>query len=284
VKKIILSADSTCDLSLPLKEKYSVSYYPFHIVLGDKSYADNVDITADEIYRAWWDKKLLPKTAAINIAEYQEYFKQFTDQGFEVIHLNLGGALSSSAENARLAAESLPGVYTVNSKNLSTGIGHLVMRAGDMIAAGELSAAEIADKLREITGKVHVSFILDTLEFMHAGGRCSAVAMFGANLLKLKPCIEVDNTSGAMSVGKKYRGALGSVLEQYVKDQLTRYENIDTSRIFITNSGISPSYVDIVRRSVEGVMHFDEIYETRASCTISCHCGPNCIGILFMTR
>jgi len=162
ISKIILSSDSTCDLSLQLKEKYNVSYYPFHIILGEKSYTDNVDITADEIYRAWWDKKLLPKTAAINIMEYKEYFKQFTNRGFEVIHLNLGGALSSSAENARLAAEALSGVYTVDSKNLSTGIGHLVIRAGELISEGKLSASDIAANLRELTGKVHASFILDT--------------------------------------------------------------------------------------------------------------------------
>lgn len=285
MSKIILSADSACDLRPSQREKYGISYFPYHVILNGKSYIDGVDITADDIYRTWREKKLLPQTAAINVIEYQEYFKHFTDRGYEVIHLSLGGALSSSAANARLAAQSLKGVYAVDSKNLSSGMGLLALCAGDMIAKGGLSASEIVEKLREMTGKVHTSFILDTLEFMHAGGRCSAVAMLGANLLKIKPCIAVDNSTGAMSVTKKYRGSLASVHEQYVKDQLTAYDNVDTSRIFITHSGIDHSYVERVRRAIESVMHFDEIYDgVRASCTISSHCGPNCLGILFMTR
>ena len=162
--KVILSADSTCDLGSELKAKYDVNYYPYHIILDEKEYLDNVNITPDDIYQAYWDKKLLPKTSAINVVEYVEYFKKWTDEGYEVVHISLGGALTSSCQNAMLAAQELKGVYTVNSCNLSTGMGHLVIEAGKLIAEG-YGAKEIAERLNEMTAKVHSSFILDTLEF-----------------------------------------------------------------------------------------------------------------------
>lgn len=281
--KVILSADSTCDLGNELKEKYGVNYYPYHIILDEKEYLDNVNITPDDIYRAYWDKKLLPKTSAINVSEYMDYFKQWTDKGYEVVHISLGGALTSSCQNAMLAAEELENVYAVNSCNLSTGMGHLVIEAGKMIEEG-LSAKEIAERLNKMTEKVHSSFILDTLEFMQAGGRCSQVTAFAATLLNLKPCIMVDNTSGAMGVGKKYRGDLKKVLCKYTKDQLQAYENIKYDKIFITHSGIEDEYIDLVKATINETAAFDEIYVTRASCTISCHCGPRTLGILFMTK
>lgn len=282
-KKVILTADSTCDLSPELKERWNVTYFPLHIILDGKDYMDNVDIKPEDIFKAYYDKKILPKTAAVNIGEYSEFFKRYTDQGFEVVHINLGGALSSSYKNACLAAEELEGVYAVDSCNLSTGIGHLVIQAGKLIEQG-LSGAEVAEKLRGMTGKVHSSFILDTLKFMAAGGRCSSVVALGANLLNLKPCIHVNNADGSMSVGKKYRGKLDKVLVQYVEETLAKYDNIDDETIFITHSGIDKSYVELVRETIERVHPFKECHETLASCTISCHCGPNTLGILFMTK
>ena len=282
-KKVILTADSTCDLGEELKARYNVFYYPLHIILDGKDYLDNVDITPSEIFQAYYDKKILPKTAAVNIGEYQEFFKQFTDEGCEVVHINLGSALSSSHKNAVLAAEELEGVYVVDSCNLSTGIGHIVIKAGQLIEQG-LSGAEVAEQVRGMTSKVHSSFILDTLKFMAAGGRCSTVVALGANLLNLKPCIHVNNADGSMSVGKKYRGKLDKVLEQYVEEELAKYDNIDDGTIFITHSGIDKSYVELVRKTIERVHPFKEYHETIASCTISCHCGPNTLGILFMTK
>ena len=170
----------------------------------------------------------------------------------------------------------------VDSCNLSTGTGLLVVAAGKMIEQG-LDAAEIADALRKRTSKCHASFILDTLTFLHAGGRCSSVAALGANMLKLKPCIQVDNRDGSMGVGKKYRGSLDKVLVKYVKDELAKYSDINTDLLFITHSGIPQEYIDLVRKTVEETMKFKEIHVTKASCTISCHCGPNTLGILFET-
>ncbi len=287
--KIILSADSTCDMGPELKERYQVSYYPFHIILDEKDYQDNVDITVTDIFQAYYDRKALPRTAAINVGEYVEYFKAWANAGYDVIHLNLGGAISSAHQNCVLAAQELaaygaPGrVYPIDSFSLSTGIALQVMDAGDMIAAG-LPAGEIAAKLEANRSQVHASFILDTLDFMRAGGRCSTVAAVSANLLSLKPCIEVDNQSGGMHVGKKYRGSLQKVLGQYVRDKLAQYPKIKRDHLFITYSSIAPETVDMVRKTVAGILDFKEVHATKASCTIASHCGPNTLGILFETE
>jgi DegV family protein with EDD domain len=283
-RKIILSADSTCDLGTELKDRYQVQFLPFHIILNETDHLDNVTITAAEIFAAYKKDKLLPTTAAISVGECVDYFRQWTDQGYEVIHINLGSGLSATHQNCRIAAEMLKGVYPIDSCNLSTGTGHLVVEAGELIQKGELTAAEIAETVRGMTDKVHASFILDTLTYLAAGGRCSTLAALGANLLNLKPCIEVENDSGKMHVGKKYRGNLKEVLRRYVEDKLKAYSNIRTGRIFLTYSTIPPELEAMVRETIEATMHFDEIIVTRASCTISSHCGPNTLGILFMTE
>lgn len=282
-KPIVLCADSTCDLGEVLRERYQVQLYPFHVLVDGETYSDGVDLSPDDIYAVYKEKGVLPKTAAINMAEYLEFFQPFVDQGCEVIHINLGSGLSSSHNNARLAAEELEGVYVVDSCNLSTGTGLLVIEAAERIAAG-MPAAQIAEELRELTSHCQSSFVIDTLEFLHKGGRCSALARLGANLLSLKPCIEVDNTSGKMGVGKKYRGTLDKALAQYVKDQLEGRTDLKTDRIFITHSGISEERIAMVRGLVEQYADFDEILVTRAGCTISSHCGPNTLGVLFMTK
>ncbi len=283
-RKVILSADSTCDLGEELKARYNVQYYPFHIILEGKDYQDNVDIHIEDIFRTYYDRKALPRTAAINVEEYVDYFRPWVDQGFDVIHFCLGGALSSAQRNCVLAARELGGhVFPIDSCNLSTGIGLQIIEAGERIQAG-MSAAEIAEAMKGIIPNCHASFILDTLEFMRAGGRCSAVVAVGANLLALKPCIEVDNRDGSMHVGKKYRGALKKVLPQYVRDKLAQYDHIKQDHLFITYSSIDPSYVELVRQAVLDVMDFKEIHVTTASCTIASHCGPNTLGILFETE
>ena len=280
---IILSADSTCDLGDELRARYNVQYYPFHVILDGETYADGVDLMPDQIYEVYREKKILPKTAAINTAEYVEYFKQWTDQGYEVIHLTLGSGLSATYNNCRLAAQELPGVYAIDSRNLSTGSGLLVIEAAERIAAG-MPAAQIAEEVQALTSHSQASFIIDTLEFLYKGGRCSALAMLGANMLQLKPCIEVDNASGSMIVGKKYRGSLEKALSQYVQDKLQGRTDIRNERIFITHSGISQERIDLVKKLVKQYGDFQEIFVTRAGCTISSHCGPNTLGVLFMTK
>ena len=282
-KKIVLCADSTCDLSPELKERYHVHCFPFHVILEDKTYGDGYDLMPDQIYEVYRARKVLPKTAAINMAEYAEFCQQWLSEDCDVIYITIGSGLSAAYNNCRMAAEGLPGMYAVDSRNLSSGTGLLVIAAAERIAAG-LPAAQIAQELNELTAHVESSFIIDTLEFLYKGGRCSALAMMGANVLKLKPCIEVDNTSGAMGVGKKYRGSLDKALVQYVQDRLEGRTDIDTRRIFITHSGISDERVELVRKEIAKYQNFDEILVTRAGCTISSHCGPNTLGILFMTK
>ena len=281
--KIILSADSTCDLDADLKERYHVNYFPLHIILEGKDYKDGINITPEEIYQSYYDRKVLPKTAAVNVSEYIDHFQPWVENGYEVIHINLGSALSSAHQNACLAAEELGHVHVIDSCSLSTGTGLLVRDAGEMIARG-MPAEKIAENLKLRAKKCHASFILDTLTFLHAGGRCSSLAALGANVLKLKPCIEVSTSDGSMNVGKKYRGTLDKVLVKYVKDKLAAYPDIDPSLIFITHSGISQEYLDLVKKTIEETKSFDEIHVTKASCTISSHCGPNTLGILFETK
>ena len=188
--KIILSADSTCDLGDELRERYNVQYYPFHVILDGKTYGDGVDLVPDRIYEVYREQKILPKTAAINAAEYAEYFKKWTDQGYEVIHLTLGSGLSATYNNCRMAAENMEGVYAIDSRNLSTGSGLAVIEAAERIAAG-MPAAQIAKEVQELTARCHASFIIDTLEFLYKGGRCSALAMLGANMLQLLSLIHI---------------------------------------------------------------------------------------------
>ncbi|MBR5524579.1 MAG: DegV family protein [Clostridia bacterium] len=282
-KPIILCADSTCDLSPELVERYQVKILPLHVNLEDETYSDGVDITPDDIYAVYQEKKVLPKTAALNMDEFLSFVNSYIEAGNDVICVTLGSALSTTYNSCRLAAMETEGLYAIDSNNLSTGFGHVVMAAGDRIAAG-MPVEQIVTEVQEITQKIEASFIVDNLEFLHKGGRCSAVAMLGANVLKLKPCIEVSNEGGSMGVSKKYRGTLERVLEEYVADRLAGRDDIRTDRIFITHSGISQERIDIVKAAIEKHMHFDEIFVTRAGCTISSHCGPNTLGILFVRK
>ncbi len=282
-KNIVLCADSTCDLGPALIEKYGVHIYPLHVLVDGEPHSDGVDITPDDIYATYEAKGILPKTAAVAPAEYIDFFKPFIDAGNEVIHISLGSALSSSHNNCRLASLELDGVYAVDSRNLSTGSGLLVIEAAERIAKG-MAAADIVEELNEIAGRVSASFVLNDLEFLHKGGRCSALAMFGANVLKLKPSIKVDNSNGSMGVDKKFRGTFEKALSDYIADQLKDRTDIDTRRIFITHSGISEERLALAKELVEQYGNFDEILITRAGCTISAHCGPNTLGVLFITK
>lgn len=283
-KKIILSADSTCDIGPELEKRFDVQMFHYHIQVGEDSFIDKIEIGPEELYSAWREKGILPKTAAITPADYYEYFEKWVKDGYEVIHINLGSALSSAYQNCCLVAEDLGHIYPVDSANLSAGSGQLVVKAGEMIEKG-VPAEEIQKELTAMREKAHASFVLDTLEFMVAGGRCSAVAAFGANLLKLKLGIKVDNLGGgSMGVGKKYRGSIEKALADYVKDQLDGRDDLDLDRIFITHSGSPQSDIDLVRQEVAKYAKFNEVHETRASGTISSHCGPRTLGILYMTK
>ncbi|MBR2672017.1 MAG: DegV family EDD domain-containing protein [Oscillospiraceae bacterium] len=198
-----------------------------------------------------------------------------------MICITLGSGISNSFQNLKALSERVEGIYPIDSGNLSTATGLLVIEAARYIEQG-LSAEEVCEKVLEIKSHSHASFILDTLEFLKAGGRCSALAAFGASLFSLKVSIEVNNADASMSPGKKYRGGLSKVMPEYIKDQLFKYKNIRKDRIFFTHSGLPQELVDLGVKTIKELADPEEICVTRASCTISSHCGPNCFGVLFI--
>lgn len=278
--KIRITADSTCDLSKELIERYNVEIVPLLVVKGDKTLRDGLEITPADIFSSVAAGEDIPTTAAVNSTEYREVFERVLQDCDAVIHINISSEFSSCHQNARLAAEDL-NVYCIDSRNLSTGSGLLVMEAGDLIAKG-MEPAAIAEELRALTEKVESSFVIDTLAYLHKGGRCSTVAALGANLLKLRPCIEVKD--GKMHVGKKYRGAFERCIKQYVTERLKDRDDLRLDRIFVTHSMCDAKTVQVAKDAVRANAEFAEIYETVAGCTISCHCGPGTLGILFIRK
>lgn len=278
---IKITADSTCDLTAELLERYDVELFPLSVILNDKSFKDGVDVFADDLYRHVETTGNLPTTSANSVGEYQDRFAVLSAQYDAVIHINISSEFSSCYQNACIAAEEFDNVYIVDSRNLSTGHGHVVIEAV-LAAQRGMSAPEIVDFLNDLTGRVEASFVLDQLAYMAKGGRCSAVTALGANLLKLKPCIEVKD--GKMGVVKKYRGSFAKVLLEYVKDRLDSRQDVIYDRIFITYSSEMPEVVDAVRAAVKQYGSFAEIIETRAGCTVCSHCGPNTLGILFIRK
>ena len=278
---IIISSDSTSDLSLALRERYNIKTIPLGVTLGDKTYFDGVDITPDEIYEYHKKTGELPKTTAANVGDCMDYFKPFADEGKAVIHFSLSSEMSSTYNNTLLAASEFENIFVIDSRNLSTGSGLLVIAAAEMAASG-MEAEKIVEKINDLIPCVDASFVIDSLEYLHKGGRCSALAMLGANLLKLKPCIEVKN--GKMDVGKKYRGKYGEVLKQYVAERIGDASDIDLDRVFVTHAGCDSEIVDTVVEQVKNAAPFKEVFLTRAGCTISSHCGANTLGVLFVRK
>lgn len=281
LNNIAITSDSTCDLSRELKERYNISILPLGVTLGDKSYSDGVDITPDEIYEHHKKTGELPKTAAANMNDCIDFFKPFVDAGKAVIHFTISTEMSSTYNNSRLAAMEFDNVYVIDTKNLSTGGGLLVVAAAEMAAKG-MQAEEIVEEVEKLVPCVDASFVIDNLEYLHKGGRCSALAMLGANLLKLKPCIEVKN--GAMGVGKKYRGRFADVIKSYVAERMGDGSDIDLDRVFVTHAGCSDEIVEIALNEVKKCANFKEVFLTRAGCTISSHCGADTLGVLFIRK
>jgi len=280
--KIKITADSTCDLSPELVEKYNVGIIPLYIVKGDRSYKDGIEITPQEIFAYVDSGKGVCNTAAVNIIDYESIFVKYLEEYDAVIHIDISSDMSSCYQNACIAAQPLHNVYVVDSRNLSTGIGHLVIDAANMAEAG-MAPADIKAALDKLTAKVESSFVIDTLKYLHKGGRCSSIAALGANLLKLRPCIEV--VDGKMIVGKKYRGSMEKELLHYVEDRLGGRTDIDTRRIFITFvHPISDELLEAIKEKIKGCQKFDEVLTTIAGCTISNHCGGSTLGILFYRK
>lgn len=282
-RTIRIFADSTCDLSTELIEKYDITIIPLCIVLDDKSYYDKIEITPAEIF-AWADaNKKTPKTAAITFEYADKFLRPCMEADEDVIFFGISEEMSTTCNVMRLAADEFETgrVFVINSQNLSTGIGLQVLRAAEMAANG-MEAEEIVKEIEETREDVCASFVVDTLTYLARGGRCSGATALLANTLKMHPCIEVHE--GKMDVEKKYRGKLDKVVMHYVKDQEEKLKKADGRRIFITHSGVTPEMVDEVREYLESLQKFEEIIETRAGGVISSHCGPGTLGILYYAK
>lgn len=279
---VVISADSTCDLSEELRERHGVHTFPFHIEFRGKDHLDSVDITPADLFEGYWEDKSLPTTGACTPYQYRQYFEELAEGGREVVHFSLGSALSAAYENATEAAKDMEGVHVIDGKSLSSGVGLQVLAACRMRDSG-MDGDAIASEAAELHGRSHASFVVDTMEFLAAGGRCPAIVAHLGKMMSCHPGILVDNQSGAMKVGKLYRGKMKRVLEHYVEDTLAKYPDVVKDEIFITHSGVSDDVEADVRAMLEE-RGFENIHTTTASCTISSHCGPGTLGILFMTE
>ena len=278
--KVKITADSTCDLGKELCDRYHITLAPLSVMIDGKSYRDGVDVTPEVIFRAVDEKKTV-KTAAVNQYEYEELFTGLLKEYDEIVHFTISAEMSSCYADACAAAEKTGHVYVVDSRNLSTGIGLLVLEAAELAAMGK-DAKEIAERCRERTDKVCATFTVQDIGYLYRGGRCSGLEAVGAKMLHIRPSIEVK--SGKMAPGKKYRGSYEHYIKHYIKDVLKENEDADYKRIFITHSPCEEGLVDYAAEMVKEYGHFREILETTAGCTISVHCGPNTLGILFMRK
>ncbi len=279
--RIKISSDSTCDLSKEFIKENDIGLMSLVVIKDGEGYKDGIDITPDMIFAHVNAGGDLCTTSAANVNDYMELFESYQKEYDAIIHINLGSGFSSCHQNACLAAEDMDNVYVVDSMNLSTGHGHVVVEAVKMVKQG-MEPKAIYDALNDLAPRVEASFVLDRLDYMVKGGRCSAVTALGASLLKLKPCIEV--VDGKMNVGKKYRGSYEKALANYVKDRLMDREDILTERIFVTHTETPAEIVEQVKEIVSECKKFDVVEETTAGCTVSCHCGPNTLGVLFIRK
>lgn len=279
--KIKVLSDSTCDLSQELLQKHDISLVPLTVIKNGESFLDGVSITTTEIFEHVASGGALCTTAAINASEYQTHFQKYATEYDGVIHINISAEFSSSHQNACIAAEDFDNVRVVDSRNLSTGQGLVVLKACELAEKYD-NLDVIKQELDAFTEKVEASFLLDRLDYMVKGGRCSMVAALGANMLNLKPCIEVKN--GKMGVVKKYRGNYAKCLSAYVKDRLDNRDDLDKNTLFVTRTPVSDECLGAVKTAVDTYASFNNVYWTEAGCTVSCHCGPGTLGVLFVRK
>ena len=277
---IKIVTDSASDLSKELIEKNDIGIIPFNVILGDKEYLDGISLTTGMIYKYVADTGKLPKTAAISPMVYREWFEKFGENSADVIYIGLSSGISASYSQAEAVAKEMKNVYTVDSKSLSSGVALLVLYACELRDGG-MKAADIAKNVARRAKDVQCSFVLDTLEFLHKGGRCSGLARFASTLLKIKPTIVMEHK---MSVGKKYMGNWESSVIKYVEDAFIRFPDPDLKRIFITYTTAPPDILEKVKKIVLSKYDFGEVIFATAQGTITSHCGKNTLGILYMAK
>ena len=279
--RIKILSDSTCDLPKELLVQHDITLVPLTVIKNNEDFKDGVNIVPADIFAHVAAGGALCSTSAGSVGEYADIFEKYAAEYDAVIHISLGSGFSSSYQNACLAASEYDNVYCVDSMNLTTGQGFIVLKARELANSG-LEAKEIVAQLENFVPKVEASFLVDKLDYLAKGGRCSSAAALGANLLNLKPCIEVKDNK--MTVVKKYRGNYAKSLASYVKERLADREDIDRSMLFVTQTVVSEECAQSVAEAVQAHGHFAQVYNAQAGCTISCHCGPGTLGVIFVKK
>lgn len=280
--KIKITTDSSCDYPVDELKKLGIPYIPIIVVLKEEEFLDTINITPKDIFTFVKNTNKLPKTAAPSVESIKSFFEKELEGGYTIIHIGLGKKLSATTVNAESAAKEIGGdrIYVVDTQSLSTGISLLVFYALDLLKQNKYSAKEITDKVQNRIKSVQASFVVDTLDYLHKGGRCSAMAAFGANLLKLKPRLQLEE--GEIVSDGKYRGKINMVYLKYIDDTLSKFNNPDTTRCFVTHSYAEQDTVDKVVEYVKSKKIFKEVIETKAGSTITSHCGKGTLGILYI--
>lgn len=282
MQKCIITAETTCDLSPEILKERNFRTIPITIIMGLEEKKDGVAIKAEELFDYVKKTGQLPKTAAVSVEEYKEFFTEVKKDCEKIIHFSISSKASSSCNNAKAASKEVDGVYVVDTKALSTGEALLMLKASDMLQEG-MEVEEVYNKIVELTSKVQTSFVVDTLDYLAKGGRCSAVALIASKILKIHPYIYEND--GALQVKKKYMGTLQRALSSYVQDVASEYKNYDKKRVFVTHSPCDGrELVEEVIAKVKEYFDFEEIIETQAGATVSTHCGKNTIGVLFIAE
>ena len=281
MKKVIIASDSTTDLTRDLIEKYDIRVLPLSVNLGGNTYLDGVDIDPDAIYEHFDKTGELPKTSAINLAQLYKFFEQCKSEAESIVFMTISADMSSTFNNAHTVALDFDDIYVVDTKNLSTGGGLMVLHAAEMAQKG-MSGKEIAEELERLAPKVDASFVINDLEYLTAGGRVSALKAGAAALLNIKPSIMVRD--GKMVIGRKYHGKFRMVVKKYVNDVLENSTDINPKFVFITHSGVDADLLEETYQQLKEKNIFENIFISRAGCTISSHCGPDTLGVLFIRK
>lgn len=278
-KPVCITADSTCDLTQELLDRFHIKTVPLHVLLGEETYLDGVNFTQEMIFDRYAKDKILPRTAAVSPQEFTNFFTPLVEAGYEVVHLDISSELSGTYQNAVIAAAELPGVYPIDTRKLTTGMGQMLLEACRLRDEGK-DAQTIVQAMQDLIPKVNVSFVIDTLEYMWKGGRCTGVTAFGANLLNLKPCIEMRE--GKLEVCKKYRGNIFKVYEKYITERMSG-KKIRPDYFFVTTSNaLTVEHQTMLSALIRSIAPIKEIFYTRTGCTVTSHCGPGTLGILFL--
>lgn len=276
---IIISSDSTSDLGKLYAER-DVKVMPLSVVLGGQAFVDGETVTPSDIY-AFVDKTgALPKTAARSVEEYKEFFLKYKADGVKHIHFTISSELSVTNTNARAAAEEVGDVIVIDGRSLSTGTGLLILYACDLRDSGKYTAEEIADMVNARVSSVQASFYVEKMDYLHKGGRCSGLVKLFASAFKIKPCLLLKG--GKILVGQKFRGKTHKIAVEYVNSIFDQFNTPDLKRVFVTHTAADPEVLELIKAEVKKRASFVEMYDTEASCTVTCHCGKGTIGVLYM--